>query len=347
MDFWVVFLTGLTVGGVSCMAVQGGLLASTIAAREEEDIEEGSKRKHTALPTLAFLSTKLFAYLILGFILGLFGEKLQLSDSTRAVMQLLAGVYMIVVALNLLNIHPIFRYAILQPPRFLTRMVRNQSKSKDLFAPATLGLMTVFLPCGTTLAMEALAISSGSPVLGAAIMGVFVLGTSPLFFLLGYMTTVLGDAFRTKFLKIAAFLVIYLGLSSINGALVFAGSPVTWQSIADAIPVQVNLGGGGNYSDSAGAGVEIIDGVQNIDIAVLSNGYSPSYVKVKSGTPVRMNLTATGRLGCTSAFVIPQLGVRKRLALGATQPVDIPAQNPGKITWTCSMGMYWGTLEVI
>ena len=42
MDLWLIFLTCLTVGGLTCLAVQGGLLASIIAAREEEDFEEGA-----------------------------------------------------------------------------------------------------------------------------------------------------------------------------------------------------------------------------------------------------------------------------------------------------------------
>ncbi len=38
--------------------------------REEDDLESGSKRKHTVFPTLAFLATKLTTYTVLGFILG-------------------------------------------------------------------------------------------------------------------------------------------------------------------------------------------------------------------------------------------------------------------------------------
>src|SRR3989338_7923390 len=120
MDLWVIFLTGLTVGGVSCMAVQGGLLASTLAAREEEDVREGLHHKHNMWPTLAFLLTKFIAYAVLGFILGSFGSALSLSDGARVVMQIAASVYMILVAFNLLNVHPIFRYVIIQPPKFLT-----------------------------------------------------------------------------------------------------------------------------------------------------------------------------------------------------------------------------------
>lgn len=326
------------------MAVQGGLLASTIAAREEEDIRAGTHHKHNIWPTLAFLVTKLLAYLVLGFVLGSFGSALSLSDSARILMQIAAALYMVVVALNLLNVHPIFRYAIIQPPRFLTKLVRNQSKSKDLFAPAFLGAMTVFIPCGTTLAMEALAISSGNPFLGAAIMGVFVLGTSPLFFGLGYLTTVLGDAFRTKFLKIAAVAVLYLGITSLNAALVVAGSPVTLQSIVDNSPIQIDLSGEASATTSR---LGIINGTQEINIQASSRGYTPNYVQLKAGVPTKLNLIGTGRLGCASQFRIPTLGVVKNLAPDATTTIEITPQQKGKLIGTCAMGMFQVVMDVI
>lgn len=324
------------------MAVQGGLLASTIAAREEEDIRAGVNHKHNLWPTLAFLTTKFIAYVILGFILGSFGSALSLSDGARIAMQIAAAVYMIMVALNLLNIHPIFRYAIIQPPRFLTRKLRDTSKSKDLFAPAFLGVLTVFIPCGTTLAMEALAISSGNPFLGAAIMGAFILGTSPLFFGLGFLTTVLGDAFRTKFLKIAGAGVLYLGITSLNGALVVAGSPVTLQMIADNSPVQIDLSGGAAGQQ---VGSQVANGVQEVNIQALANGYSPNYVQIKAGVPVKLNLIAGARLGCTSQFRILSLGISKNLIPNTTNTIEFTPTRKSKIIGTCSMGMYSVTLE--
>jgi len=333
MDLWLIFLTGLTVGGLTCLAVQGGLLASTIAAREEEDLEEGDKRRFSTLPVLAFLTTKLIAYTTLGFILGSFGSALALSDSSRVVMQLLAGGYMIVVALNLLNVHPIFRYAIIQPPRFLTRFIRNTTKSKDIFAPALLGVLTVFIPCGTTLAIEAFAISSGSPILGAAIMGIFTLGTAPLFFGLGFLTSFLGDTFKRKFFKIAGVLVLYLGIASFNGALILSNSPFA---------VYINLSGGQSVTSA-----NLVGGEQVIDIFVSPTSYSPNYVKVRSGISVRMNFTASGGLGCTSQVRIPSLGLSRDLPLNGTGTLAFTPTQPGKVIWTCSMGMYSGVIEVI
>ncbi len=323
------------------MAVQGGLLASTIAAREEEDIRAGVHHKHNLWPTLAFLITKFIAYLILGFILGSFGSALSLSDSARVVMQIAAALYMIVVALNLLNVHPIFRYAIIQPPRFLTKLVRNQSKSKDLFAPAFLGALTVLIPCGTTLAMEALAISSGNPFLGAGIMGAFILGTSPIFLGLGFLTTILGDAFRTKFLKIAGVGVLYLGITSLNGALVLAGSPFTLQAIADNSPIQIDLSGGSAGQQS---GPQVANGVQEVNVQALANGYSPNYIQIKAGVPMKLNLIAGGRLGCTSQFRIPSLGISRSLTPSTTTTIEFTPQK-GEVIGTCSMGMYSVTLE--
>ncbi len=349
MNLWVVFVTGLTVGGLTCLAVQGGLLASIIAAREEETQEKGSKRKHTVWPTIAFLAAKLVAYTILGFILGAFGGAIGISPNVQITMQLVAGLYMIAIALNLLNVHPIFRYAVIQPPRFLTKMVRNQSKSKDLFAPAFLGAMTIFIPCGTTLAMEALAISSANAFLGAAIMAAFVLGTTPLFFGVGWLTSVLGDNFKTRFLKFAAFAVLYLGITSINGSLVASGSPITLQSIAENSPIQIDLNAGRVQSAGldSGSSVNVVGGVQNVDISVATTGYTPDSIQVKAGTPVKINLTAAGPLGCTSVFRIPQLGITKTLSQNGPVAVEFTPQSPGKLTYTCSMGMYRGTINVI
>lgn len=347
MDLWVIFLTGLTVGGLTCLAVQGGLLASVIAAREEKEIEAGKNIKNSLWPVGIFILAKLIAYSLLGFILGLFGGALNISQTVQIWMQAIAGFYMIGVALNLLNIHPIFRYIMFQPPRFLARLVRNQSKSKDLFAPALLGAMTIFIPCGTTLAMEALAISSGNPISGMLIMTVFILGTVPLFFGLGSLTSLLSDKFRTRFLKLAAILVIYLGITSVNGALVAAGSPVTLQKFYENSPVTFTLSPSSNDNSTTGSTEVDNSGVQNAKIYITSKGYSPNYLKVKQGIPVNLSIESKDAYNCASAFRIPSLKIAKNILPNTTETVQFTPQKKGKIAFTCSMGMYTGVIEVI
>jgi len=340
MNLWVIFLTGLTVGGLTCLAVQGGLLASVITSREEEEIKKGVNRKKPLYPTLAFLLAKLIAYTVLGFFLGAFGGAIGINQSVQIIMQFIAGMYMIAVALNLLQIHPIFRYVIIQPPRFLTRLVRNQSKSRELFAPAFLGAMTIFIPCGTTVAIEALAISSANPFVGAAIMAVFILGTTPVFFGVGWLTSVLGDAYRTKFLRIAAVAVLYLGITSVNGALVAIDSPLSFQAITENIPRIIS-------SESTSA--KQSDGVvtQNPEILITTYGYAPNYIRVKKGSLVTLKLTNKDAYSCAAAFRIPSLGVAINLQPNSSEIITFTPTKEGTIPFSCSMGMYRGVIEVI
>ena len=346
MTLWIIFLTGLTVGGLTCLAVQGGLLASVIAAREDEAAT--NKGKHALYSTGVFLVAKLIAYILLGFILGAFGGALSISDNTQILMQLLAGIYMVVIALNLLDIHPIFRYAVIQPPKFLTRLVRNQSKSRDIFAPALLGAMTVFIPCGTTLAMETLAISSASPIQGSLILAAFVLGTLPAFLGIGFITSVLGETFKSKFLKIAAVAVIYLGVTSIYGAFTAWGITFDFENQAPVTATSVSVEQQKEpYQPDEDKLYSEAPDTQTVEIAIGPNGYSPAYVRVSSGSQVIINLVNRNSYTCASAFRIPSLGIKENLAPGESATITFTPKSKGKIPFTCSMGMYSGVIEVI
>src|SRR6266571_8284684 len=94
-----IFLTGLFVGGLTCMAVQGGLLAATIAQSEEERLKEKVK-KGNALPILGFLGAKLTAYTLLGFLLGWLGSAFQLSLTAQTILQFAIVIFMVGTALN-------------------------------------------------------------------------------------------------------------------------------------------------------------------------------------------------------------------------------------------------------
>lgn len=338
MELGVIFLTGLTVGGLTCLAVQGGLLASVIASREKEEL--GKKTKVNPIySTLAFLVSKLIAYIVLGMVLGLFGSVISLTSGIQSAIQILAGIYMIVIALNLLDLHPIFRYAVIQPPRFLTKRIRNQSKSGAIFAPALLGIMTIFIPCGTTLAMEALAISSANPIKGALILGVFVLGTFPMFFGIGYLTALLGEKFKNNFLKIAAILLVFLGIVSIFGGFVALGAPISLNKII------------GNDRNSSGNMSVVFppveNGYQRATINVLSNGYSPSTVVLKEGVPTKLSLKTNDTYSCSIAFRIPALRLGVNLNPNGTEILDLPKLKKGNYAFACSMGMYQGVLKVL
>jgi len=324
-NLFIIFLTGLITGGLTCLAVQGGLLATVISEREKERLTEESK-KGSAKPILYFIAAKLAAYTILGFLLGWLGSFFTLSLTAQAILGFAVAIFMIGTALNLLNAHPFFRYFVIQPPKFLTRLVRNQSKSKDAFAPALLGAFTVFIPCGTTQAMMALAIATGSALYGGAILFAFVLGTAPLFFLLGYFATKLGDAYQKKFFKVAAIAIITLALFNAKGALVLSG---------------VDFGGSENNQ-------AVTTTNSKITINIEPNGYSPKNLTVPAGEKITLQLINKNAYSCAQAFTIPKLGIQKVVAPGQSATIEFTAPTkPGKLTFACSMGMYSGTITVL
>ncbi len=341
MDLLPIFLTGLFAGGLTCLAVQGGLLASTIAQREEDKLESGLKTSGNALPILTFLTSKLVAYTLLGFLLGSLGSVIQLSLTTRIILQFAVVVFMVGTAFNILEVHPVFRYFVIQPPHFLTRLIRNQAKSKSLFAPAILGAFTVFIPCGTTQAMMALAIASGNPLLGATIMFVFTVGTSPLFFILGFLATKLGDALRFRFMKFAAYIIIALSLFNFNNTLALSGSSFTFDKAFKGFWCTITF-----CSDSSVLASNTIS--NDLSINIERAGYSPNNFSVRAGSQVTLRLNNIDGYGCTQAFTIPHLGIQKIIPVGASEAIQFTAPiKPTQLAFSCSMGMFRGVINVI
>ncbi len=335
-----VFFTGLITGGLTCMAVQGGLLAATLAQREEEKLKNNLKKGGNALPILSFLLAKLVAYTILGFLLGQLGSFFTLSITVKVIMQVAVVIFMLGTAFNILEIHPIFRYFIIQPPKFLTRLIRKQSKSQDMFAPAILGAFTIFIPCGTTQAMMALAIASANPLTGAAILFAFVLGTSPLFFILGYFATKLGDVLEKEFMKIAAFALIILSIFNLNNAIALTGSRFTLENFAKNIYCTLS------FCDGTPSSNNIPLSETTITITKLS--YVPDIITVKKGTDVTLHLVNKDGASCIQAFTIPSLGIQRLIPPGSSDTIKFKApQNVGQIPFMCSMGMFRGVINVI
>lgn len=349
MNLGLIFLTGLTTGGLTCLSVQGGLLASVIAHQKKGELannqslsREISFNQLDWLPVGLFLITKLIAHAILGFLLGALGSVLQLSAGVSLMFQLLAALFMIATAMNLLQVHPLFRYVSLQPPYFLQKYIRRSTKREALFAPALLGALTVFIPCGVTQAMEVQAINSGNALVGATILGVFVLGTIPIFSLIGIATSTFSEIWNKRFLNFAAVILIFMGLYGINGVLQVLDAPITFQKIRDEIILVFSPIDSSKINGSAQA-----TGIQRITIEVKNNGYSPSRVQAKVGQPVELTLKTSDTFSCASAFRFREFDIQAQLKPTDTQTFRFTPTRKGKFTFSCSMGMYSGVMEVL
>jgi len=358
MNILLAFVTGLTTGGLSCLAVQGGLLASSLAGQIEKDLQQSTaqSRKRSrqnpsagskpqlARPILVFLLAKLVAYTILGLFLGWAGQLLQLSPYMRAFLLIAVGIFMLGSALRMLNVHPIFRYFAFEPPPALRRWLRRKAGSgadSPLLTPALLGAVTVLIPCGVTQVMMAAALATGDPLQSAALMFAFTLGTSPLFFAVAYFTTQIGARLERYFMRFVAIVVLLLAIVTIDSGIALAGSPVSltrWfnqQLMGNVQPGLVDYQPleGGNSTD------------QVITIRVQNYGYEPTFIRAEAGVPTRLRLISKDVYSCALAFTVPSLGIQELLKPTGITEIEIQPQQEGtRLAFSCSMGMYGGVI---
>lgn len=346
-QYLIAFVTGLTTGGLSCLAVQGGLLASSIERHLDQDVlQVGKKRRKTAahasraaFPIFLFLAVKLVAYTLLGFLLGALGAVFQLNNFVRALLLVVIGIFMVGNALRMFNVHPIFRYFVIEPPKFITRYLRQTAKSgADYLTPAFLGALTVFIPCGVTQAMMALAIASGSAAQGAGLMFAFTLGASPVFFVVAYLATALGGRLEGVFMRFVAVVVLILGLFSIDSGATLMGFPYSVNNLSQGL-FQASTG------EVSTIPVPLDSDGTVITLEARNNGYFPRRLPAKAGVPVKLNVVTNNTESCSRGFVIPDLNVETVLPETGTVPIDIPPQKAGyQMFFTCSMGMYTGVI---
>lgn len=326
---FLAFLTGLTSGGISCIAVQGGLLTSAVSGIEN--------KKDNRIAVSVFLIAKIFSYTLLGFLLGLIGSLLVLTPKVSAVFQIVIGLFLIATAGRILNIHPLFRYFVIQPPKFIYKFIKNQTKGKTLFAPTILGALTVFMPCGVTQAMMIVALGTASSIQSGLIMFAFILGTSPVFFALGLSISKLIT--YKAFNYISAGIITVFAIISLNGAAGLLGSPHTLQNFWAVIS-------GSAYAQEIKK-ANVVSGYQEAIINVTNGGYTSETTTLKVGVPVRLKLVSDNVFSCSRAFVIPSLNISKILPSSGEEIIEFTPTTTGRLAYSCSMGMYTGSFEVV
>jgi hypothetical protein len=184
--------------------------------------------------------------------------------------------------------------------------------------------------------MAVLAISSANPIIGAAVMAVFVLGTSPTFFVLGFLVTRLRGQLQRLFTLVTAALILFLGLLSLNGGLNLIGSPLAPERLLTSL-----------FQTRGGPpAAQTVNGVQEMVINVNYQGYQPANWRAESGKPLRLRMLTHETYSCALAFTIPSLGLERMLPFTGETVIDLPPQPEGYLFFTCSMGMYSGTIRI-
>jgi sulfite exporter TauE/SafE/copper chaperone CopZ len=333
MGYWMLFVTGVLTS-VHCVAMCGGInLSQCLTGRDGAGNSAGSEIA-SLKPAFLYNAGRVVSYTAVGAFVGALGSIVSLTGVMKGAIQIAAGVFMILMGLNMLGMFGFLRALTPRMPQSLALWLDGRKKGKG---PLIVGFLNGLMPCGPLQAMQLYAMGTGSPARGAMAMLAFSLGTVPLMFGLGVFGSMMSGKFAGKAMKAGAALVMVMGVVMLNNGAALSGLG------SAAAPVSV--------STSARSGAEqnearISGSVQEVTSELPRRGY-PS-ITVSVGTPVRWNLRAEkGRInGCNNAIVIPEYKIEKRLQAG-DNIIEFTPARAGTFRYSCWMGMIRGTITVL
>ena len=163
---------------------------------------------------------RLTTYCFLGALAGALGHAVSNSpgvlDSAQRVLAIVAGLLMIVMALQFFGLFHGFRRAAMGfGGSTLAMSLRNLLATQSPAAPVALGVFNGFLPCPLVYAFAAQAGSTADPLSGILVMLSFGLGTFPAMLMMGGLGRVLAPVWRQRGVWLAGSCILVLGMVTI------------------------------------------------------------------------------------------------------------------------------------
>jgi len=358
MNYGMLLIIGLLTG-VHCIAMCGGInLSQTLKKEGEGDkleinneqltIEDRTKKDgiySLLMPSILYNGGRLISYTAVGVLVGALGSVITLSGHFQGIVQLIAGVFMVIMGINMLGLFPSLRRFIPQMPAKLQKsfdslFVKKTDGQKTGRGPLVIGFLNGFMPCGPLQAMQVYALSTGSPIRGGISMFLFCVGTIPLMFALGAASSALsgakGRTFSRRIMQIGAILVAALGLVMFSNGWSLSGFPTPIERTASF-----------KYSSIDDSPVPAIqEGMQIIKSTLQPNRYPA--ITVQQGIPVRWIINAPpGSInGCNNRMIIREYGIQHTFKQGDNVIEFIP-DKAGKFRYTCWMAMIKSSITVL
>ncbi|MEM1486180.1 sulfite exporter TauE/SafE family protein [Oscillospiraceae bacterium PP1C4] len=321
MSYAALFVIGLLTS-VHCVGMCGGICLSQCVPQGAK----ASENKQSKLrPSFLYNLGRVISYTVIGGIVGALGSVISFSGAAKGAVAIIAGVFMVIMGLNMLNIFPWLRKFNLRMPKFLTNGISTKNNS-----PFYVGLLNGLMPCGPLQAMQLYALSSGSPIKGAISMLLFSLGTVPLMFGFGAVSSMLSKKFTSKMMAVSAVLVIILGTGMFSTGMSLSGIGLSPAS--------------GKVQSSDGINIE--NGVQTVTIDISARSYAP--ITVKKGVPVKWIIRAEAKNinGCNNEIIVPKYNISKNLQPGENL-IEFTPTETGVIPYSCWMGMIRSKITVV
>ena len=331
MGYGLIFIIGLMTS-VHCIAMCGGINLSQSIPQNKDNENKGFFSM--IRPALFYNLGRVISYTAIGFIVGALGSAITFSNTAQGVLKLIAGVFMIIMGVNMLGMLPWLRKFNFTMPKIFANKI-NTAKYQGK-GPIAVGLLNGFMPCGPLQAMQLYALSTGNPVTGALSMMLFSVGTVPLMFGLGAFSSVAGKRFSRKIMTAGAVLVVVLGLSMLSQGWNLSGGA---GKLFAAAPETVD-------NSSPKFGITLGDEIQVVKSTLLPWNYPA--ITVQSGKPVKWIIDAPrGSInGCNYKFIINEYGIEHELKEGENVIQFTPGRT-GVVRYSCWMGMIPGTITVM
>lgn len=328
VGFFVLFGIGVLTG-FHCVSMCGAFVVSYTTSNAKKG--HGGMLQH-----FIYGGSKTLSYAFIGGLFGLIGGVFSFSVGLRAGISIFAGLFMVSYALSMLGVGFFRRFSF--NSKFLTRWAaKTSSESRGFyFAPFMTGILSgFFIACGPLQALYLYAAGTGSFITGFFSLASFGLGTLPVLIGFGGLTSIIGNRATKRILKVAAVLVLILGLVMLNRGLVVLGSPYSFNAIiGDIVP------------DSSFASDVVMEGdVQVIKMDVDASGWSPDKFTLKKGVNTRWEINVKELTGCNNEIIVRDYGLDIKLHEGLNVVEFVP-DKVGSVRWSCWMGMIPGAFVV-
>jgi sulfite exporter TauE/SafE/plastocyanin domain-containing protein len=280
------------------------------------------------------------------------GQVFTVSGRFQGVVQLIAGVFMVIMGINMLGIFQgsvgaaLRRFNVRMPKIFARKLDEQKTGNKS---PLIIGLLNGLMPCGPLQAMQLYALSTGSPLAGGASMLLFSMGTVPLMFGIGAVGGVLskvsgGRTVAHRVMKIGAILVTVMGMTMFTYGWGLSGFSF---GFIDKAAAAINPFAASATGPGGGAFAPVIENGVQIVNSTLSGGRYPA-ITVQQGIPVKWTINAPqGSInGCNNRMIIREYKIEYRFKPGENI-LEFTPDKTGRFAYSCWMGMIRSSITVV
>ncbi len=220
LDPWLLLGTGLTISLGHCVGMCGPLVSAFGMA-------QGVEGRRLLPGFLLYHGGRLLSYALIGCGFGLLGSATRLAGQEQGIqagLSLAVGLLMVLLGLGLAGWLPATRR--LESARlstFVGERLRGLLGKRGPLARLGMGMGNGLLPCGPVYAVAIGGMAAGSAWRGALAMLLFGAGTVPVLLALGLGAGRLSPRLQGRFSKVAALLVVLIGLQLLLRGLAAAG----------------------------------------------------------------------------------------------------------------------------